>query len=166
MPCNSGPAIWRLVWLWQFPARQAGRAGNFLPLRRCLISAGAVAGRVCADRVFVGRAVAGRNCCSVAVTGSVLAVRVLVGRRLPGDVRRNSSSRPGAAVGNRKKSPQADARGDSLFRVSPDSDQVIFFDVLEITIGADLQFRGSRGSSHTTIPWGCTCMAEIVQTCE
>lgn len=137
MPCNSGPAIWRLVWLWQFPARPACRAGNFLQLRRCLISAGAVAGRVCADRVFVGR-----NCCSV---GCYRIGACCPGACRPGGCRGTSGAIAAAGRGRRrepKKSPQADARGDSLFRVSPDSDQIVFFDVLEITVGADLQFRG------------------------
>lgn len=137
MPCNSGPAIWRLVWLWQFPARQAGRAGNFLPLRRCLISAGAVAGRVCADRVFVGRAVAGRNCCSVGCCR--------IGACCPGGVPGASCAITAAGRNRllcRKESPQASACGDSLFRASPDSDQVVLLDILEITVGADLQFRG------------------------
>lgn len=137
MPCNLGPAIWRLVWLWQFPARQAGRAGNFLPLRRCLISAGAVAGRVCADRVFVGRAVAGRNCCSVGCCR--------IGACCPGGVPGASCAITAAGRNRllcRKESPQASACGDSLFRASPDSDQVVLLDILEITVGADLQFRG------------------------
>lgn len=142
MPCNSGPAIWRLVWLWQFPARQAGRAGNFLPLRRCLISAGAVAGRVCADRVFVGRAVAGRNCCSV---GCYRIGACCPGACRPGGCRGTSCAITAAGRNRllcRKESPQASACGDSLFRASPDSDQVVLLDILEITVGADLQFRG------------------------
>lgn len=137
MPCNSGPAIWRLVWLWQFPARQAGRAGNFLPLRRCLISAGAVAGRVFADRVVVGRAVAGRNSCSVGCCR--------IGACCPGGVPGASCAITAAGRNRllcRKESPQASACGDSLFRASPDSDQVVLLDILEITVGADLQFRG------------------------
>ena len=137
MPCNSGPAIWRLVWLWQFPVRPACRAGNFLPLRRCLISAGVFAGRVFADRVVVGRAVAGRNSCSVGCYRN--------GACCPGGMPGASCAITAAGRNRllcRKESPQASACGDSLFRASPDSDQVVLLDILEITVGADLQFRG------------------------
>ena len=117
---------------------------------RCLISAGAVAGRVCADRVFVGRAVAGRNCCSVGCCR--------IGACCPGGVPGASCAITAAGRNRllcRKESPQADARGDSLFRASPDSDQVVLLDILEITVGADLQFssrgcrRASKGLPHT-----------------
>lgn len=85
--------------------------GIFLQLRRCLISAGAVAGRVCADRVFVGRQLPAGTVARWAVTGRCLLSGCLSAWRLPGDVRRNSSSRRGRPLGNRKKSPQARAAG-------------------------------------------------------
>ena len=52
---------------------------------RCLISAGAVAGRVCADRVFVGRQL---------LLGGLLPDRCLLSGGSAGGILRNNGSRP------------------------------------------------------------------------